>query len=155
MWASINTTAALLGIDGGDISIIDKNISLINNIIVKTVDEWYDHLFQMGYGDFFATVEIGTLKSKQINHWMSLLRGNFDDVYLRNSNIISYKHQENRISQKLYVEAYGWFIVRLIEGINHSDAIEDVDRSPICLAILRLVFLDLSQAMAPSEYAFV
>ena len=144
-----------IGLREDDTSIARKYGAIIGDALPRVIDDFYDHLFSVGYEKFFQGVNIDRLKSRQLDHWRRLFEVEIDKVHTAHMTRIGVVHRDRDITPKVYMQSYGWFTSRLADEIARLPGVAPEDRAPLTVAVLKLIFLDMTMALASYDAALI
>ncbi len=144
-----------IGIGEDDTSIAGKYAAIIGAALPRVIDDFYRHLFSVGYGKFFRDIDVERLKSSQLDHWRRLFEVEIDKVHTAHMTRIGVVHRDRGITPKVYMQSYGWFTSRLADEIARLPDIAAEDRAPLAAAVLKLIFLDMTMALASYDAALL
>lgn len=155
MKAEIQKTLEFIGVSEVDASITTKYQSAINNVLPKVIGDFYEHLFRFGHDKYFTGVQVERLKARQLEHWRHLFRVDLDDVYANHVTRIGVVHRDRAVTPKVYMQSYGWITSRLTGELMSDPDVEPADRPSLVTAVLKLVHLDMTLALASYEAALL
>jgi methyl-accepting chemotaxis protein len=144
-----------IGIREDDTSIARKYGTIIGDALPRVIDDFYEHLFSIDYEKFFRGVDVEHLKSRQLDHWRRLFEVEIDKVHTAHMTRIGVVHRDRDITPKVYMQSYGWFTSRLADEIARLPDIASEDRAPLAAAVLKLIFLDMTMALASYDAALL
>lgn len=144
-----------LGLDERDEALIGRNAAIIVELLPALVKDFYAHQVALDRTGLFHRSDLSRLEALQAARWKRLFTGDRGDAYVAAVTRIGVVHRERGITPKLYMQSYGWFASRLMaEIVAHRDLVE-ADRAPLAAAVLRVIFLDMSLALASYEAALL
>jgi hypothetical protein len=155
MKSEINEITNCIGIKNGDTSIAKKHGAAIVGALPRIIDDFYDHLFSAGFEKFFRGVNVEKLKSRQADHWRRLFEVEIDEVHTAHMTRIGVVHRDRGITPKVYMQTYGWFTSRLVDEIARLPDVDPNERAPLAAAALKLIFLDMTLALASYDAALI
>lgn len=103
----------------------------------------------------FRSTDMDRLRARQIEHWRELFRVDFGDVYANRVTRIGIVHRDNQITPQVYMQSYGWFTSRLVERLVADPGVAADDRAPLAAVVLKLVYLDMTVALASYDAALI
>lgn len=144
-----------IGLSQDDFSVVRKYRTVILGTLPDLIDALYDHLMRTGHGGFLENVEVEHLKSRQLEHWRSLFEAEIDDVHTAHMTRIGIIHRDRGVTPKVYVQSYGWFTGRLLDGIGKRTDVDPSERADLAAAVLKFLFLDMTMALASYDVALI
>lgn len=144
-----------VGLTEADTDVTARYRAIIMKVVPGVVDEFYAHMFSIGNDSYFRGVDVPSLKSRQIEHWRHLFRADFDDVYGNHATRIGIVHRDRAITPTVYMRSYGWFTSRLLEVLLARPDVSAADRPGLAAAVLKLIHLDMTIALAAYDAALV
>ncbi|WP_333822712.1 protoglobin domain-containing protein [Pinisolibacter sp.] len=155
MKAEIMEMTDCIGLKEADTAVARKYGKLIGDALPRVIDDFYGHLFSIGYEKFFRDVNIDRLKAHQLDHWRRLFEVEIDKVHTTHMTRIGVVHRDRDVTPKVYMQSYGWFTSRLVDEITRLPGVDPTERAPLAAAVLKLIFLDMTMALASYDAALI
>lgn len=144
-----------IGFSEPDTAVTARYRDQTTNLLPNLIDGFYEHLFATGQGTLFRGVDVARLKARQVAHWEKLFEARLDTAYVNDVTRIGIVHRDREIVPKVYMQAYGWFTAHLSEAILAHPGVAAEDRPALVSAVLKLLFLDMTLALASYDAALV
>jgi len=144
-----------LGMGEDDEALLERGREIIVGLLPRLVKDFYAHQLAIGRTGVFQRTDLSHLEVLQSAHWNRLLTGDRDEGYVAAVTRIGVVHRERGITPKLYMQSYGWFASRLMADLIAHPGLAEADRAPLGAAVLRVIFLDMSLALASYEAALL
>jgi methyl-accepting chemotaxis protein len=104
---------------------------------------------------FRDTAHVDMIKAAQIRHWLEIVEGRFDDVYLRSVTEIGKAHYRCSLSPRWYIAGYSFILTHLLEVVVHEtqhswfgSARSRQDMLQAQQALVRAVMFDMDLAIS-------
>jgi methyl-accepting chemotaxis protein len=153
--AGVRERLAFLQLDADAKEALAEVQPLLKAELPGMLDAFYAHLKQWPavYEMFGGDSHVAHVRQRQIDHWMRILEGKFDDAYTDSVRRVGKAHHERELQPRWYIAGYGFIVSRMFEAVSRrydsrlSRKMAE-KRARILAAINKAVMLDMDFAIS-------
>lgn len=117
------------------------------------LDDFYDHLFDVGLKHLFNNKDVDYIKRSQHKYWARLFSGEFTSAHIRHVESIGKRHHKANVRFSEYVGTYAWLSTRFFDIIAQSTPPAPYRRRALIVAVNKVMYLDMMIATGESGNA--
>lgn len=133
-----------------DVDALTEASAFIKTSLPVILDSFYNHVGSVPRlrEKFPSQAVMEATKQKQVDYWMKLFSGNFDQQYVSSVNRVGATHEQKDLPPQDYIAGYSFAVNRLIEMIIDHFGDDTTSAVKTIQAVNKAIFLDMGYAIS-------